>query len=226
MSIRLFKTLTRAERGHVVQSAGLSARLIVIVTILLIQPGRALGQVTVDPNNNHLFEPAPGGVHCYSDPSSVLRVPGKIVRTVTRSKKNKRKIISTRTRFYSLKELNKKKLRSMKQKRVSKKKLKKASKSLAQALTNANASCNRVGSVYLRWFPSENAKGYYVYVMDLRGETLLREAIVPNGCTLDGVDGYTSGVCSYHYGSPQPGAVQIRVSAFNNSGESPKSEPF
>ncbi len=73
----------------------------------------------------------------------------------------------------------------------------------------------------IRWFPDDQAQGYYLYVYRSNGVVFSKSPIGAGGCTLRSMSGYTSGLCSIVLNrAAYPAGFSLAVSSFNAAGES------
>ncbi len=75
--------------------------------------------------------------------------------------------------------------------------------------------------VRLRWFPSEKARGYRLSIKSSGNIAVQNLEMVPKGCTHEGVEGYTSGLCVLDVALPTASdTYRLTLTAVNEHGES------
>jgi hypothetical protein len=75
--------------------------------------------------------------------------------------------------------------------------------------------------VRLRWFPSPKARGYRLSIKSSNNTAVQNLATVPFGCTHEGVEGYTSGLCVLDVPLPTASdTYRLTLTAVNEHGES------
>jgi len=195
-----------------------------VFTLVLFAPSLVRGEelrggIKVTPANSSRFEYRSKSLVCYGQPGRVSKTAGEFRKVKKKVKKKWKKQLT----FYSLKTTQAAALADLKRKLRGKSasKLRLAQNRHRDEMKRKSQQCNTNLDFALRWFPSNDAKGYYLYLENFSGQVVNRQEVIPHNCTHRLIEGYTAGVCELEVDSPASGHTHyIRLSAYGPQGES------